>query len=35
MNKEKNIVTYKHINGEMWCSVPCFPNHYANKKGEW
>ena len=34
MNKEKNVITYKHINGEMWCSIPDFPNHYANKKGD-
>ena len=33
MNKEKNVITYKHINGEMWCSIPGFPNHYANKNG--
>lgn len=32
MNKQRII--YKHINGELWCSIPEFPKHFANKKGD-
>lgn len=34
MSKEIIRILYKHIDGEMWCSIPGHSRYFANKKGE-
>lgn len=34
MNLDKDVLTYKQIRGELWCSIKGYPGYWVNKKGK-